>query len=555
MSDKSLEFAEKLCQNCTEIGRTLGQVSITQNAAEALEQLAGVNKLRVVIVSSNRDRAMAAAEEILGTDVSSAVLKCGRQNSACIRFVLGDANNEKKIESESGDEPLRLTCQCSNELLQKMELAVYISSHSFTDFNWKMELTPVDFVFMTFSAIQMLTQSERNFLQSCVKKYVGGPRFAAILADTEAINSEEDYKELGRRLTMYFVSQGMNTEYYELGTNSLCPFVVDQLLDEAETLHRLAAEQVASLCCEETQEKLEGLLNEANGDEATLADALDKLKKRTDQMHRSGRIAANWGYSEVSGVMTYNATQSIHRFLGQLDEEMTQTIEDSNNVQKTLALVPDFVDNALRSYKGNLEKALAADANDLGKRLMERMREDAGEFLGDSIDGLDEVVAELIGAASPKWQSAESKITLKKNKKKQQVENLSKVLLIGTLPVFILSSFVGVAGMLMASQAVKRFAANEVEAEDKANAIGAIHTLCSNLEQELTIETKNELIQVAAQVQKKVEGSYDGFVAAVTATVEEKMVAIAEAKKQREKIEEMIKKLESVRKQSPVEEE
>lgn len=534
------EKAKNLCMQCMNIGRELEQVAITQNAAEALEQIAAASNLKVIAVASSHSNAKAVVAEILGAEATELLPKLDVQSSATIRYVYGDASN---VQTIADDEQGSVTVEIQLELpiLQKLELQVYVSAKSFTEYSWKKILTSGDFVFLVVSALRMFNQAEKNFMQSCVKKYVGSARFAAIIADLDMINSEEDYQDLQVTANWHLSTNGMNTDHFEIGADTLSAFVSEKLLADAEKMHHITAEHIGKMCCEDTKSMLEKLLAEADEDVDALVDALAELKKRSSQMQKKGNITANMAYGDISGTLTYNATQGIHQFFGQLEEQVAKTLEETENIQATLDILPDYLSASLSDYKENLSKALRADANDLAGRLCTAMIEDAGEFLGNTVDVATELT--ITDYFDTDYQDV---FTLPENQTKKKVETISKVLLIGSIPVLLTTGFVAAAGTAVASRMVKKHMQGKIDQEDKNNALEAVHNTLSDLERELTEELRSNLKKLAEDTENKVKNAYSGFVASVMTLVNDKLYAVEQANARRSDIMKMLEQLQEL---------
>ena len=536
MEEMYLKKAMERCSYCMDIGRALEQVSITQNAAEAMEQLSIRHGLRIAVITSTLTNARDVVEEILDKDAAALISSMDAEKSDSIQFSYGE--NAEAAAPENQDESVTTqNTLYAHPLLKDVDLTIYTSRNSFTDFNWKKELSSSDFVFLTVSATQLFNQAEKNFIQTCIRKYVGAARFAMILADTAMINSEEAYNDVRDSVNWHLSSQGMSTDFFELGTNTLPTYISEKLLADAEKLHQVAAEQISAVCCEETKTTLEAMLKEADSDEAALVKALEDLKNRADKMRSNGSIAANMAYGDISGTLTYNATQAIHNFCGQLNDEVSHTLEESEDVSETLELIPDYMRNALQSFEKDLQKSLETDSKALSERLTARMNADAGEFLS----GNEDVLTGLLPENLQKEPTID--FVLPENTTKRKTDSISKALLIGSIPVFIFTGFLTAAGTVAASQVLKKTMQKKIALEDKNNALATVHTMCSDLEQEMTVEIRKSLGNVASDTEKKVQNAYAGFVSAIMNLVQEKLAAITDAKAHRSQVEDFMKQL------------
>lgn len=543
MEEMYLKKAMERCSYCMDVGRSLEQVSITQNAAEAMEQLSIRHGLRIAVVTSTLTNAREVVEEILDKDATAAFSKMDTEKSDAVRFSYGE--NTEVVAPENQDERADTTTTLyAHPLLKDIDLTIYISRNSFTDFNWKKELSSADYVFLTVSATQLFNQAEKNFIQTCIRKYVGVARFAMILADTAMINSEEAYNDVRDSVNWHLSSQGMSTDFFELGTNTLPTYISEKLLADVEKLHQVAAEQISAVCCEETKATLEAMLKEADSDEAVLVKTLEDLKNRADKMRSNGNITANMAYGDISGTLTYNATRAIHNFCGQLDDEISHTLEESENVSETLALIPDYGRSALQSFEKDLLKSLEADSKTLTERLTARMNADAGDFLSGNEDILEDIFFSSAGISDfVHVHLIQPSFVLPENETKRKIDTISKALLIGSIPVFIFSGFFTAAGTVAASQVLKKSMQEKIALEDKNNALATVHTMCSDLEHEMTVAIRKSFGDVASDIEKKVQNAYAGFVVAIMNLVQEKLAAIMDAKARRGQVEDFMKQL------------
>lgn len=540
MNSSTPQNAAAICSYCVNIGRTLQNVEITQNALEAVDLLESSPKMRIALVASSYSNAQDAIAEILGQDIVCAIPSIDKMKSSVIHFEYGSSVLTEDVSKEDTVTSVHLSAPA--DVLEKMEMRVYTSLNGFGDFNWKNEISAVDFVFMTVSASQLFTQSERGFLQNCVKKYIGAPRFALILADTDAIKSDEDYNAIKGAVNWNLSSAGMSQTVYELGAQTLNKFVCDELVQNAVALHQFSVEQIAVVCRDETNAVLQKLLTEADTNIEDLVSALEGLKKRAGDMTVKGDIAGSLAYSDISGGLTLNATQSVHSYFTQLNEEVTKTLEGSNDINATVELLPNYLSSSIESFNQNLQKLLKADAEALADKISERMNDDASEFLGTAADVSAFSAGTLWNAASSAQikEQVERDLAAAGNHTEQMVEKLSKALLIGTVPAFLITGFLGAAGTFIVSRKLKDWMKNRIALEDKKNAVEVAHQFIFDIESEMTISVKSGLLDFAAAAEKKVKDAYSNFVAAIMAAVQAKITEIEKAKENRSQTEEMV---------------
>lgn len=543
MENIYIDQAKQLCTQCMSIGRELEQVSITQNAAEALEQISEATNLKVVVVASSHSDARAFIGELLGEDAAAWMPKLDVQKSAVIHLTYGE-EPQSQMKTDEVQDIVYLDVRYNLPILEKLDLQIYVSLKSFTEYNWKKALSAADYVFMIISALRMFNQAEKSFLQTCAKKYVGASRFATVISDLEMINSKESYDDLQNTVNWQLSSNGMNPEYYEIGGETLHEFVFSNLLSDIENIHRISAEHVAQVCLDETEDMLDVLLQEAGRDTESLIEALEQLKKRSARMQEKGNLTANMAYGDISGTLTYNATQSIHQFFGQLEEEVEKTLNNTEDIQSTVALLPEYLKVSLGSFEDTLQQSLMTDATALGERLSKIMLEDGVEFLGDAT--LEDPEFTLIEVYNPKIWSTQLKLS--ENQARAKAENISKALLIGSIPAYLFTGFGGAAGTLVASRLVKKFMQDKIDMEDRANALIAVHTLLSQMEHDATLEMRESLKKLAGNVEEKVKNAYSAFVSVIMKMVTEKLASIEQAKEKRGLVEKQLAMLQELKK-------
>lgn len=541
MENMAIIRAKERCSYCMDIGNALELVAITQNASEANDLIVSTSEMHVAVIGVSSKNICEALQGIAGNDLHIEIPKINQYDSLVMELLHAEMDNVTVLTSEKENIPTHIRILSSSPLLENIQFSFYVSGKSFTDFKWKKELLNSDYVFLTISAMQAFTQSEKKFIQTCIKKYVGSTRFATILTDVEYLNSEKAVNDVNETVIWNLTSMEMNSEFYRACDDELHSFVFEHLLANAEDLHQIAVENISINCCEETKILLLKMKQEASEDEKAYTKAYEELKGRADGMRSKGKIVASTAYGDISGALTYNAVQSIHKFFTRLNEEVVSTLETTEDLYKTAELIPDYISTSLDFFKNYLQKLMKNDAESLEERLTQVMTEDANEFLRDDFDLFTDTVPEF---AFKKISSIDFNVA--ENQTRQKVDLISKALLVGSIPVLLVAGFVAAAGTFAASKIVKKAMNDKIILEDKNNAIDAAHTRCSNLEQEMTEEIRQNLKVLAADMEKKVADAYTGFVTAILSLAQEKLTSIELAKSHISQIDEMLQGFEQM---------
>lgn len=114
--------------------------------------------------------------------------------------------------------------------IEHINVKAYLKQGNFASFDWKKELPKADYVFLTVSAVHLLTTADEEFVENQLLTSVGPKRFALILTDTNKLSSLRDLKEARRRLTGYLDSLGQKIAWHELGAGTLEPFITETIL-------------------------------------------------------------------------------------------------------------------------------------------------------------------------------------------------------------------------------------------------------------------------------------------------------------------------------------
>lgn len=510
MENVSLQTAEQICRDCRGIGERLEQSALVRLAKQAEAELQRASGLRVAFITGNLAGGAAALMEAFGIRAlpeGMGVYQAVR--SAKIVYTGGTEERSEGAEQlEQEGEPAQLSFTRRGELPESVEAELIFSREDFSEFDWKKELAQVDYAFLVVSALQMLSAPERELVEHVIMKYFGLARFSIVLSDTGMVNSPEAYEELQSRLNWYLNSIG-GGKAYELETETLRPFITEELLRDGEELKLLAVAMTAKLCCEDTEEAVRGMKEEASADLAKLEESIAELGKREAQMKNRAELAAGDLRGEILGTIHYRASEAVRKLFAQLQENICATVERSEDVQQTKENIPRFMEMSLGQLGTELEKNINADAVRLEERLEERMHKDAGEFFQDIPWIPDAVSLEAAGAA------IRTTVTLEEGATQTKVRKLSKALLIGTVPVLIFGSLPLAVGTLVGSQLVKKMSRNKIEAENREALRQAVQELCTGQEQEFQKALKQKLQETAESGGQRIRDAYREFVGAV----------------------------------------
>ncbi|MCR1840377.1 hypothetical protein [Murimonas intestini] len=539
MNQFNCKNAEDICNGCLAIGRKLGSLAITQAGSEGLRQLQHSSKMRAAFISSRFQGLADALEEVfsisaLPGDMNSSSVR----SSVCIRYVHSDTETTDDVSAAQqlagGEQPVHAVFQSASENLEKMDAELICDVNGFEDFDWKKEFAEIDYAFLVTSAVQMLTAKEREFVEQCVKRYFGLPRFAILVTDMGMINDPEAYEELKSRLDWYLDSLGRQCRSFEAGDGSLKQYIFDNLTNVGEELRNLSALQTAKLCCDETAEVLNEMQQHSAVDIEELESYITQLQKCGDGMRRKGAIAANNVHGELTGKAAFECITAVRKYGSQMYVNICEGIGQSSDLDKTARMIPDFISSAWKQLSVEQTKKMRSTAENIVSEMEEQMRLDAGEFFTDVPEWALDMIC--MQPAVP------DRVELPQGETENKINRISKALLIGSVPVLILGSLPLALGTLIGSQAIKKLSREKIQAENREVLKREAHEICQRTTSELSEELKAALIDIAEKAEKDIKSAYDGFVSAV----------LNELVKQKESAQQVYGKMEEIRQAAQV---
>ena len=495
---------------CADIGRKLEQNKIVQMAENAALQHPH-NKLHITFLTLHLKGALEAVKEAFDIRVLPENIRIQDINSSVdIQISEGkdDVIQDMDRLIEDTNEPIVLQLYRTNSFLGEINIEIISSQAGFTDFDWREKLAKTDYVFLITSATCLLTAVEREFITLYIQNYLGAPRFAILLSDGMMISSSEDYTALRDRVDWCLKSIGRDGRFFEIGTGELRTFIHEELITEKQKLSELAELQSARICLRETKEALDELAEQTTLDADEIEQVICSLRSHQEQMIRRGKLAADRARSEIKGTIQYSCYKAIDQYTASLESNIVETLHKTEDINYAGRMLPRFLETAGRECIGQLQKLMKEELKRLGERLTEVMKNDAGEFFEENING---------GVTEPApipQKEIQWKIQIDKDASntKKKLNFYSKAMLAVAIPAIVLGYVPLAVGTAVGSQLVKKLSREKIEAENREAMIRQVHSLCQIINKEVQEECSRSINVLAEEAGNAVEEEYKSFV-------------------------------------------
>lgn len=534
------EVSLEVCRECSRIGGRLGQNSIVQLAETACQNLRRSGKLRIVFAALHPKSLLDAAEDAGAAAFPHEMSIHNITRSFDILLTYGEREQSEEAGQLQEDETLaaRLTWHRTADILKTADVELMYSSRSFTDFDWKTRLAETDYLFLVIDATGPLSAAEREFAELYIKKYLGASRFAVAVANSALINTPEDYQALYNRIGWFLASIGESSRSFEVGSGTLAAFLSEELAQEEQELRNMAAVQIAQVCLAETRDAVEMLLTQAQMDENKLDEIIQELEKRREKMMRLGSVAASRIYSEFTGNIQYACNQAIDSYICQIEENVVQTIRETDDLEHAAKLLPKFLASAAEQGYAQLQAYLQTRLPDLEDSVKQGMIRDAGEFFSEI--SIDFPIQPSVGQPVY-YKGIRFTADLDGSETEKKLNFYSKALLLSAVPAVVLGYLPIAVGTVVGSQIIRRFSKEKIQSENREVLLRQVQSLCQTLQAELQEATSQWIIRLAESAQESVKKGYEQFIASVMNTLAGKKEQVLQAADMKNMIQSVMK--------------
>jgi len=516
-----LDAATSVCNACYEIGLKLENERIMSVSRDAKAGLDRSGKLRVAFIADNANILNLITQEVFHFPaLPKGVGAGGTRRPAVLCYSKGEEDVYADFSGlEENGEEILLSSQVHADILESFDVELYLKDGGFDGFDWKKELPKADYVFLAVSAIQMLTSAERNFIQEQIREYFGLARFAVVITNTDKLPSLKALEDMEERLAWYLDSLGGGIVPYELGTGTLESFVTETLLCQSDELRQMAYWQSSSRCCSQVQEELDKMLCQSTVDLEELKKQIEVLKSREKDMKRRGDTLANSIYNAFSGRIAYNAVIASRKFIDQMDENICNNLDQSDDLKSTVELLPGFIESAVSQLEQELSREMSSDGESIMDEMSIQMEKDAGEFFTGVPDWAIDMIDMIIDGGGmiepPMKHNLEGLVEEAFEKASvRKMQRISKLLLVGTLPALILVGAPLAVGTLAASQIVKKikFKSADIDIKDLKS---KVHEYCRELAIYIEECIKGFCERQAEDASRMISNAYESFVSRI----------------------------------------
>lgn len=498
--EKNLEEVIRSCGDC---GRQLNNPVILGAAEYAKGQLVPREKLNVTVVGTES----AALGEVWSTLTGEP--PAGSIPSGCLLRAVSPEMQD------SGEEPVLVS---SAPLFKRVDLRFVYSRNGYMDMDWPTVFAATDCLILTFSAVQLLTRSERSFVEDRVRGGFGLDRLTLLLTGTDMIQREEDLELALQRLKQYAETLGGGCTALSIEDETLPELVGTSLPDRVETLRDLRLDHAAALCLAQTQSELTALRDSAGTDLDQVEALREECEKRADKLRRSGRHTASDAESAVSVNLYYTFRQALEKYGAELSEQAAAALaqaEESELAGQAVKVLA-YLQQSWSAFIRRQSERLQQDVENYIVQAYQMAEQDAEAALLSLPEQYDDLLGKALPLRIGGPDIGGQDISGGYGTRSDRIKKLSKALLVGAVPAALILGPAATLAMAAGSLAIKKFYLPEIGAEALAAMQGKARESCAAMAEAVDGETRAYLKRAAGDVRESVEKIYESLAARLT---------------------------------------
>ncbi len=505
---------DKIFSNCNSIGMRLDNPEIINYVRAAEQKAARSGKLCVAFVSENLNALNRLVYGVFGELSLTGELNSNsviRPFRVCLRKGDTESSADFSALAKQG-EALTFENSVNSELFAKMDVLCYFTDGNYENFDWRVESGKIDYLFLVTNVSRLLGANERAFVQDPVQEFIGLSRFSLIVTGLDLINSLQGLKDVESRARWYLDSLKPGITSYMEDDEALPAYITEELAGQTDMLRPLAWQQSAVVCLRDIRALLTKELKKAEADTDTLKEEIELLKSREAKLKQRGLILGNNVYNAFTGRVIFNATVAGRKYIDQMCQSICDGLDSAPDLQAAADQVPGYVQKAMEQLKTQLVGQMKNDTEFVLGEAQKTMEADAEEFF-ESISEitLSEVFPDRNPMADYGAELSGIIDRLSDDAAEKKSEDLSKKLLIATVPVFLLANLPLAIGTAVASQLVKRYRvfSGKLDPESLKDSIRAY---CQELTSDLEETLKDYGEKSAKEAEKTIGDAYTRFV-------------------------------------------
>ncbi len=515
---------------CDGIANELHSLKIAQLVKEARETVIADRKANILFTGQTLPLLLGTVQAILNTELlpqqefayidrACRFVFTYNETGGCCISADGTAigcNASEIIEAIKQAEPAsvpEIILSLENEALIGQNISVLFSYNEFVEFNWKKEFNHSEFVFLITNATAAMNMNERNFIETCVKGFLGGMRFGIILCNLELLNTDADMNVVIDSVHSYNKLSNLDCRIFNSGQEELRDFVRTQLAAEIEELHTITMDQAILNCINEIDEAVKEIEEDAKLDNHELDELISELEKRKGKIETAGRIAASTLSGNFSAKLKYELTMDISKYNEEALDNIRKAVETSKDIAATKKKIPNYLADIWENFEREQDKKLKKDTQVLIDNIYVKMEQDVGEFFQDVSESKRKVLEYAMSYIA--IERGPIPYNPKESSTEKTIGKMSKIMLWGSIPVaFLISLPLGIA-TAVGSKAVKSFSQKTIDAENKEAIMQEVNTICNITKTEILKTADHSIDNIVHNIEAEIIASYKKFAEAI----------------------------------------
>lgn len=239
---------------------------------------------------------------------------------------------------------------------------------------------------------------------------------------------------------------------------------------QMETLRCLAVQQAVAYCCRSTLETLRGVREDASVDVASLKTLVENCDRRAEELRRHGRYTAIGVRNMIATDTKIDFQKSSARFASELGEEAVHalTTKTEGDLPTRVKRVEEYITNSWESFMTQQSQALELRFEGYMQDAFLQLQKDAEEVLvslpEESAKMIDRIFYTYRQVEYPSMEGTKVEDD-ESDEHKRRMHGLSKVLMIGAVPVSLVAGPAMLIAMLGGALAIRKLVLPQMDSE------------------------------------------------------------------------------------------
>lgn len=517
--------AIKLCDNCRSIGQYLSENTIIEGANQSIDKILNSRKPAIGFIGSSMGNLLMLIDEIFHTDLGLDFTEADYLYRSCfIQFEYGEINrlsiinesNEEEIsfhdlferQKERGNKPILAKCRTPHAP-EAINVNLFFICNGFEDFDWRREFANNDYLFFLLNATMALNSEERKFIETSVKMYFGLQRFAFVVTNLDCIVSSEEHNKLMERINKYAAKIG-DCHVFDDNTNLTHNFIKNELMSNVKELMEASVRQIALICLNETTEYLNELEKNVQVNISEIDSLIMELNFKKERIARMGNIAAGTISSKFNTQLKYNLFEAIQKYNDEICKNIQETLNKSHDLEESKKKIPQYIVFMWNEFEKKQDCHLREEAQKIIDEVYEHMEEDAGKLFSNMHDEKKQLLSSTLNSIILK--SGIVNFTIDETEAEQKINKISKALLIGAIPAYMVFGPIISIAIAAGSQVVAKYPFKVINEQTKEAILKETRQACEAITKEIKNSAEVSIENAAIETRKAICSAYDKFI-------------------------------------------